>query len=77
MGENANPIDVEKFLMNTHFPATKNELIQFAHEKHASNQIISAIETIPNRKYTDAADAARETFIPPDELPRGLDSCDD
>lgn len=77
MAEKANPIDVEQVLKNTSFPASKNQLIQFVRDLHAAPEIVSAIEKIPNRNYSNAADAARETFAPEQPLPRGLDSCDD
>ena len=73
----ANPIDVEKFLEKSRFPSSKNELVQFVRNRHAPEPIVNAVEKIPDRRYNDAAEAARETFIPEDELPRGLDSCDD
>lgn len=77
MERNVNPIDVEQFLKDSSFPTGKNELVQFAKDHHAPGPILSAIEGIPDRRYKDAADAARETFIPESELPRGLESCDD
>jgi hypothetical protein len=77
MAEKANPIDVEQFLKNRNFPATKSDLVQFVKDQHAPNPIIAAVENLPNRKYSTATDAARETFLDEEELPRGLDSCDD
>ena len=77
MAERANPIDVEKVLTNTHFPASKNELINYVKHEHVSDQIISALEKIPDRQYQNPAEAARETFYSEEDLPRGLDSCDD
>lgn len=78
MAEKANPIDVEQVLNNTNFPASKIQLVQFVKDFHAAPEIVSAVESIPNRNYTNAADAARETFFPgsePEQL--GMDSCED
>jgi hypothetical protein len=77
MAEKPNPIDVEQYLQKAHFPASKTELIQFARGHNAPNPIINALQNIPERKYNAASDAARETFFPDEEIPRGLDSCDD
>ena len=76
MAEQANPIDVEKFLQKNQFPSSKTELVQFVRNQHAPQPIVNAVNKIPDRRYNNAA-AARETFIPESELPRGLDSCDD
>jgi hypothetical protein len=77
MAERANPIDVEQYIQKAHFPASKTELIQFAQGHNAPNQILSALQSIPDRKYNAASDAARETFYTDEDMPRGLDSCDD
>jgi hypothetical protein len=77
MSKRANPIDVEQTILNRTFPASKTDLIHFAEEKRASSQIISALKSIPDRQYTSASDAARETYVEDSELPSGLESCDD
>lgn len=77
MAERANPIDVEQYLQKAHFPASKNELIQFAQGHKAPNPILNALKEIPDKKYNAASDAAKETFFTDQDLPRGLDSCDD
>jgi hypothetical protein len=77
MDEKANPIDVEQYLLKTNFPASKNELVSFAKGHDAPELIISALKTIPERRYNNAADAARETYFPDIELLRGRDSCED
>jgi hypothetical protein len=77
MTQRANPIDVEQVIKSRLFPASKTDLVKFAEEKKASSQIISALRSIPDRQYTSASDAARETYIEDSDLPRGMDSCDD
>ena len=78
MSDNVNPIDVEQFLKGLNFPAQKDEIVKYANNHHASDSIINAIKTIPDREYRSAADAARETYNKetPDQ-PYGLGSCDD
>lgn len=77
MDERANPIDVEKYLTNVHFPASKNDLINYARDHKASWSIISALNILPERSFNDASDAARETYFPDEESLRGRDSCED
>ena len=77
MERDVNPIDVEKFLKESRFPSNRDDLVRFARDRHAPDNILSALKGIPDRRYRDAADAARETFSSEGELPRGLDSCDD
>lgn len=77
MNERANPIDVEKYLSQTQFPASKNDLIQYAKGHHAPNSIVSALNIIPERQYKNAEEAARETYFPDEDLLRGQDSCED
>lgn len=78
MSDKANPIDVEQFLKGLNFPANRSDLFNYANEHHASDSIVNAIKTIPDRQYNSASDAARETYdkeIP--DQPYGLGSCDD
>ncbi|MFP4162824.1 MAG: DUF2795 domain-containing protein [Chitinispirillaceae bacterium] len=80
MAGKANPIDVEQFLQKTHFPADKEELVQFVKNEHAPDPIVSAVSDIPERKYTSPQEAAKETFSPekPEQSgPMGIDSCED
>ncbi len=77
MDEKANPIDVEQYLQKTNFPASKNELVNFARGHNAPDLIITALKSIPERQYKNAAEAAKETFFPDEELFRGRDSCDE
>ncbi len=78
MAENVNPIDVEKMLQHTDFPANKQKILSFAKHNHASDSIIGALEKIPDRQYSTAQDAAAETFSPGQPRgPMGSDSCDD
>jgi len=76
----ANPIDVEQWLLHARFPSVKSFLVNYAKDSHAPEEIITALERIPEREYKDAADAARETYITPEwngEGQYGVDSCDD
>jgi len=73
----ANPVDVEHFLEKLSFPANKNTLVKNARDANASEGIITALETMPDREYHDNVEAAKATYSPDVQGPMGLDSCDD
>ncbi len=79
MAGKVNPIDVEQFLQKSHFPAQKQDLVQFARNEHAPEQIVNAISGIPDREYNSPQEAAKETFSERKEPggQMGIDSCDD
>ncbi|KMQ52716.1 hypothetical protein CHISP_0485 [Chitinispirillum alkaliphilum] len=77
MSDNVNPIDVEQFLQKTDFPADKDKLVSFAKNQHAPEPVINALQSIPDRQYSNPQEAARETFSSKDEGPMGIDSCED
>ncbi|MGN9839315.1 DUF2795 domain-containing protein [Nonomuraea sp. H19] len=46
-----NPIDLQKHLSGVDYPARKNDLIKAAREHGASEDIVKALETMPDREY--------------------------
>ncbi|WP_433442231.1 DUF2795 domain-containing protein [Nonomuraea sp. CA-141351] len=46
-----NPIELQKHLGGVDYPANKQDLIRAAREHNASQEIIKALETIPDRDY--------------------------
>ena len=74
-----NPIDIEQLLQGSTFPADKNTLIGYARQSHATNEIISALEKLPDKQYPSATDAAREAYRPEfrTEDQYGSEACDD
>lgn len=53
-------VDLQKYLAGLNFPANKQAIIQFAKTKGASPEVVSALNGLPNREYTDNADVADE-----------------
>ena len=52
--------DVEHALKGIDFPKNKNEIVQYAQEHNASNEIVSDLKALPDRQYNNAADLAQE-----------------
>ncbi|KAB8189985.1 DUF2795 domain-containing protein [Nonomuraea phyllanthi] len=46
-----NPIDLQKHLGGVEYPASKQDLIKAAREHNAGNEIIRALEAMPDREY--------------------------
>jgi hypothetical protein len=45
------PIDVQKSLAGTDYPARKDELIARAKDNGASGEVTGALQTLPHREY--------------------------
>ncbi|MEV4178118.1 MULTISPECIES: DUF2795 domain-containing protein [unclassified Nonomuraea] len=54
-----NPIDLQKHLSGVDYPATKDDLIKAAREHNAGNDIVQALEAMPDRRY-DGPNAVSE-----------------
>lgn len=44
-------IEVQKALGGISYPASRDQLIEHAREKHASQDILDALQGIPDREY--------------------------
>jgi len=55
-----NPTEVSKFLGGLNFPADKRKVIEHAKSKGASNDVIDALNSIPERNYDNSADVSSE-----------------
>lgn len=53
------PTDVTKHLKGVQFPAKKNDLIERARDNDADDNVIAAIEEMPEEEYQDMADVMR------------------
>ena len=53
------PIEIEKFLKGMNYPANKGDIIAKARENDASEEVISALEKMPDREYESPADVNR------------------
>jgi hypothetical protein len=56
----ASMADVEHALKGIDFPKNKNEVIQYAKNNKASNEIVTDLQELPDRTYNNAADLAQE-----------------
>ncbi|HII92639.1 MAG TPA: DUF2795 domain-containing protein [Methanosarcina sp.] len=52
--------DVEHALKGIDFPKNKNEIVSYAQQHNANNEIISDLQQLPDRTYKNAADVAQE-----------------
>lgn len=52
--------DVEHTLKGIDFPKSKNEIVSYAQQHSASNEIVSDLQELPDRTYNNAADVAQE-----------------
>ena len=56
----ASMADVEHALKGIDFPKSKNEILSYAKSNNASSEIVSDLQSIPDRTYNNAADLAQE-----------------
>ncbi|MGI5991074.1 MAG: DUF2795 domain-containing protein [Methanosarcina sp.] len=52
--------DVEHSLKGIDFPKSKNEIVSYAQQHGANNEIVSDLQSLPDRTYSNAADVAQE-----------------
>ncbi len=52
--------DVEHALKGIDFPKSKNEIVSYAQQHNANNEIVSDLQQLPDRTYNNAADVAQE-----------------
>jgi Protein of unknown function (DUF2795) len=56
----ASPIEVQKSLKDINYPVHKKELIQHAKKHGAGEKVLAALESLPDKEYTNAADVSKE-----------------
>jgi hypothetical protein len=56
----ASMADVEHALKGIDFPKSKNEIVSYAKSKNAGSEIVSGLQELPDRTYSNAADLAQE-----------------
>jgi hypothetical protein len=56
----ASMADIEHALKGIDFPKNKNEIVRYAQEHNASNDIIANIKELPDMTYNNAVDVAQE-----------------
>jgi hypothetical protein len=56
----ASPIEVQKSLKGIDYPVHKKDLIQHAKKLGGSDKVLEALESLPDKEYTTAADVSKE-----------------
>jgi hypothetical protein len=51
MAETPNPIQIQKFLGGVDYPASREALLSSAKDSGADNNVIQALEAIPDKEY--------------------------
>ena len=57
---NVNPIQVQKALGGMNYPAGKQEIVEHARQQGADEEVISALEQIPERQYDGPSGVQKE-----------------
>jgi hypothetical protein len=52
-------IEVQKALGGISYPATRDQLVEHAQGKHASQDILDALRDIPDREYDGPAEVSK------------------
>lgn len=60
MATKVNPVDVEKILSGINFPTSKQDLINYAKGKNAPKEVISALNSLPSREFSNSTDVSSE-----------------
>jgi Protein of unknown function (DUF2795) len=56
----ANPVEVQKSLKDINYPVHKKDLIQHAKKHGASEKVLAALESLPDKEYTNAVSVSQE-----------------
>ncbi len=57
---NVNPIQVQKALGGMDYPAGKQQIVEHARQQGADDEVISALERIPDREYDGPSGVQKE-----------------
>ena len=56
----ASPIEVQKSLKDIDYPVHKKDLIKHAKKHGASEKVLAALESLPDKEYTNAVSVSQE-----------------
>lgn len=59
MTTDTTPVEVQKFLNNLDYPATKDELIEHAESRDAKEEVINALQRLPDKEYRTPVDVTK------------------
>ena len=52
--------DIQKSLAGLNYPANKQQVISYAKSKNASGDVVSALNGLPDREFTNSTDISSE-----------------
>ena len=55
-----NPIEVQRYLGGIDYPASKREIIETAEDSGAGDDVLEALERLPERDYDDPTEVSSE-----------------
>lgn len=55
---NVNPVQVEKYLNNVNYPASKQALVDTARKEGASQNVIETLQKMPGQKFNSPVDVS-------------------
>lgn len=55
---NVNPVQVQKFLGGVDYPATRDDLVSYAKQKGADNNVLQTIQNLPYDNFDTPADVS-------------------
>lgn len=53
-----NPVQVEKFLRGVNYPATRSDLVSYAKQHEADNNVLQTIQNLPYDHFDSPADVS-------------------
>jgi hypothetical protein len=57
---NINPQEIQQLIQSAHFPIDKNSIVQFAQQRGASNEVIGALQHLPDKTFNSPQDIQNE-----------------
>jgi hypothetical protein len=55
-----NPLKVQTFLAGMDYPAIKDDIIDYADSREASEDVLDILKEVPDREYENPADLMKE-----------------
>lgn len=55
---NVNPVQVQKFLGGVDYPATRDDLVNYAKQKGADSNVLQTIQSLPYDNFDTPADVS-------------------
>ncbi len=56
--EEMSSTDVERYVRGANFPANKNEIVDYARRQNAPDNVIKALDKLPDQRFNSAMDVS-------------------